>query len=43
MALFKVDNQEGPMGEHRELRSVLCGTLVGGEFGGEWRHVYIYG
>ena len=24
-----------------DLHSMLCGSLVGGEFGGEWMHVYV--
>ena len=26
-AIFKVDNQQGPIVEHSELFSVLCGSL----------------
>jgi len=25
-----------------ELWSMLCGSLDGGEFGGEWIHVYVW-
>ena len=28
-AIFKIDNQEGPTVEHRELSSMLCGSLNG--------------
>ena len=39
--VFKMDNQQGPAVEHRELCSMLCGSLDGGEFGGERIHIYI--
>ena len=29
MCAFKMDNQQGPIVEHRELCSVLCGSLDG--------------
>ena len=38
---FKMDNQ-GPTVQHMELCSILCGSLDGREFGGEWLHVYIW-
>ena len=28
-AMFKIDNQQGPTVQHRELRSMLCGILDG--------------
>ena len=28
-SLFKMDNQQGPIVQHRELCSVLCGSLDG--------------
>ena len=28
-AIFKMDNQQGPTVQHRELCSVLCGSLDG--------------
>ena len=31
-----MDNQQGPTVEPRELYSLLCGSLDGREFGGEW-------
>ena len=37
-AILKMDQQHGPAVEHRELCSMLCGSLDGGEFGGEWIH-----
>ena len=40
-AIFKVDSQQGPTVEHRELCSVLCGSLDGREFEGERIHVYV--
>ena len=35
-----MDNQEGPGVHSKELYSVSTGSLDGGEFGGEWTHVY---
>ena len=42
-AVFKMDNQQGPTAQHRELCSVLCGSLdwVGG-LRGEWIRVYVW-
>ena len=37
-----MENQQGPAGQHRELCSVSCGSLDGGEFGGQRMHVYIW-
>ena len=34
-AVFKMDDQQGPAGQHRELCSVLCGSLEGREVWGE--------
>ena len=39
--LFKMDNQQGPTVQHRKLCSMFCGSLDGGEFGGECMHVYV--
>ena len=39
-AIFKMDNQQGPTVLHRELCSMLCGSLMGGEFEGELIHMY---
>ena len=41
-AIFKMDNQQSPTVYHRELCSLLCGSLdwVGG-FEGEWKHEYV--
>ena len=39
-AIFKTDNQRGPTIQRRERCSMLCGSQDGGEFGGEWIHVY---
>ena len=33
-AIFKVDSQQGPVAEHRELYSMLCGSLDGRGVGG---------
>ena len=38
---FKMDNQ-GHAAQHRELWSMLCGSLDGRRFGGEWIHVYVW-
>ena len=32
-AIFKMDNQQGPTVQHRELCSVLCGSLDGRGWG----------
>ena len=41
-AIFKMDNQQGPTVQHRDLCSMLCAVWMGGEFGGEWIHVYVW-
>ena len=41
-AVFKMDNQRGPTARHRELCSVLCGSLDGRGAWGEWMHVYVW-
>ena len=28
--------------QHRELCSMLCAAWIGGEFGREWMHVYVW-
>ena len=40
-AVFKTDNQ-GPTVWHRELRSVLRGSLDGRGVWGEWTHVCVW-
>ena len=35
-------NPTRPTEEHRELCSMLCGSLMGGEPGGEGMHVYVW-
>ena len=40
-AVFKMDNQQGPTASHRELCSMLCGSLDGRGLVGEWIHVLI--
>ena len=40
--MFKMSSQQGPTVQHMELCSILCGSLDGREFGGEWLHVYIW-
>ena len=42
-ATFKMENQQGPTVEHRELCSVLCGSLDWeGGLRGEWIRVYVW-
>ena len=41
-AVFNTENQQGPAVQHRALCSVSCASLDGGEFGGEWIHVYVW-
>ena len=41
-AVFNMENQQGPAGQHRELCSVSRGSLDGGEFGGEGIHVHVW-
>ena len=38
---LKMDNQQGATVYHGEISSMLCGNLMGWEFGGEWIHVYV--
>ena len=35
-----MDNQQGSTVQYMELCSMLCGSLDGVEFGGEWIHVW---
>ena len=39
-AIFKMENQQKPTVEHRELAQCHVAAWMGGEFGGEWTHVY---
>ena len=41
-AVFKMNNQQGPPGQHVELCSMLYGSLDGNRVGGEWIHVYVW-
>ena len=41
-AVFNMENQQGPAGQHRELCSVSRGCLDGSGAGGEWVHVYVW-
>ena len=42
-AVFKMDNQQGPTIQHRELCSMSCGSLDGRRrFGEEWIHVHVW-
>ena len=40
-AILKMDNHQGPTVQHIELCSMVCGSLDGGEFRGEWIYVYV--
>ena len=40
IVIFKIDNQKGPTVRHRELCSILWGSLDGGESGREWIQAY---
>ena len=40
-AVFKMDNQEGPTVEHRELCSVSCGSQDEAGVWERWIHVYV--
>ena len=37
-----MDDQQGLTVQHRELCSMLCGSLDGGESGGEWIPVHVW-
>ena len=39
-AIFKMDTQQGPIAQHMELCSMLCGILDGDEVRGAWKHGY---
>ena len=39
--IFKMYKQQGPIGQHMELCSMLFAAWTGGEFGGELIHVYV--
>ena len=41
-AVVKMDNQQGPTVQHRELCAMLCGCLDGWKFEGDG-HVHVYG
>ena len=41
MAIFKMDHQQGPTVQHRELCSVFRGSLGARGFGAEWIHAYV--
>ena len=40
-AVFKMDNQQGLTAQHWEF--CWNSAWMGGEFGGEWIHIYMYG
>ena len=42
-AMLKMDNQQGPTVQHRELCSMLGGSLDGRGCLGEYGYVYMYG
>ena len=41
-AMLKMDNQQGPTVQHRELCSMLCGSRAGRGTWGEWMHVCLW-
>ena len=41
-ATLEMDNQHSPTVQHRELCATLCAAWMGGEFGGEGIHVYVW-
>ena len=41
-AIFKMDNQQGPTVQHRELFSILCNNLNGKRFEKEQIYIYMY-
>ena len=41
-ALFTVGSRQGPFAQHRELCSMVHGSLDGSGVGGEWIHVYVW-
>ena len=41
-ALFRMDGQQGPTLQHRELCPMLCGSLGGSGVLGENEYVYMY-
>ena len=41
-AIFKMNNQQRPTVQHRELCSMLMAAWLRGEFEGEWTHVYAW-
>ena len=40
--ILKNDNQQRPIVPHKEFCSMLCGSLGGREFEGEWIHAYVW-
>ena len=41
-AVIKMDNQQGPTVWPKEFHSMICGSWMGEEFGGEWIHVCVW-
>ena len=41
-AIFNMDNQQGLTVEHRNSAQCYVAACVGGEFGGQWIHVYVW-
>ena len=41
-AIFKMENQQGPIVQFMELYTMLGDILDGVRFGGEWIHVYVW-
>ena len=40
-AVFNMENQQGPAGQHRNSAQCHVAAWMGGEFGGEWIHVWL--
>ena len=40
--IFKMNNQQEPTIQHKDLCSMLCGSLMVGKVEGEWIHVYVW-
>ena len=39
---FNMENQQGPAGQHGNSAQCHVAAWMGGEFGGEWIHVYVW-
>ena len=39
-SIYKIDNQQGPTVQHRELYSIFCNNYMGKESEKEWMYAY---